>query len=203
MTPSFEATFVTCVAPSAPNAAAEAPERGSNGHRQGLTNRGSHRCHHPGMDAQTIDQEYAKLEGEFEDVAKTVQGLVEKMQAAEKAGDTNAAEWLGDMKLIVQDISDEQTQAKVLLLAMHGFVKNLADAQAAADPEQKPPLFAPGQEPEEQPQQQPVYQRPHGLFGGMMGGPMMGGYMGGGFAQAMEMGAGIGLGQSLISSIFR
>ena len=159
------------------------------------------------MDAQTIDQEYAKLEGEFEDVAKTVQGLVEKMQAAEKAGDANATDWLGDMKLIVQDISDEQTQAKVLLLAMHGFVKNLADAQATADPDQKPPLFAPGHEPEQQPQQQqqqqPVYQRPHGLFGGMMGGPMMGGYMGGGFAQAMEMGAGIGLGQSLISSIFR
>jgi hypothetical protein len=41
------------------------------------------------------------------------------------------------------------------------------------------------------------------LGGGMLGGPMMGGYFGGGFARAMEMGAGIGLGQSLIGSIFR
>jgi hypothetical protein len=164
------------------------------------------------MDTQTIDQEYEKLETEFEDVAKTVQGLVEKMQAAEKAGDANATEWLGDLKLIVQDISDEQTQAKVLLLAIHGFIKNVADAQAAAGPEEKPPRFAPGHEPAEQPEQQPVEQQPHGMFGGMMGGgmmggmmggPLMGGYMGGGFARAMEMGAGIGLGQSLISSIFR
>ncbi len=161
------------------------------------------------MDTQTIDQEYEKLEGEFEDVAKTVQGLVEKMQAAEKAGDANATAWLGDMKLIVQDISDEQTQAKVLLLAIHGFIKEAAAAPASAGSEEKPPLFAPGHEPEEQPQQQPVYRQP-GMFGGMMGGGMMmggpmmmGGYMGGGFARAMEMGAGIGLGQSLISSIFR
>jgi hypothetical protein len=157
------------------------------------------------MDTQTIDQEYGKLEGEFEDVVKTVQGLVVKMQAAEKAGDANATEWLGDLKLVVQDISDEQTQAKVVLLAVHGFIKNLADAQAADGTGEKPPLYAPGQEPVEQPQQQqqPVY-RSRGLFGGMMGGGMMGGgYMGGGFAQAMEMGAGIGLGQSLISSLFR
>ena len=156
------------------------------------------------MDTETIDQEYGKLEGEFEDVAKTVQALVVKMQAAEKAGDANATEWLGDLKLIVQDISDEQTQAKVVLLAVHGFIESLADAQAAGDADEKPPLYAPGQEPDEQPQQQqPVY-RSRGLFGGILGGGGMGGgYMGGGFAQAMEMGAGIGLGQSLISSIFR
>jgi hypothetical protein len=167
------------------------------------------------MDTQTIDQEYEKLEGEFADIARTVQGLVEKMQAAEKAGDANATEWLGDMKQVVQDISDEQTQAKVLLLAIHGFIRNVASAEAdpaaapAADSaDDKPPLYAPGHEPPAQPQQQQPQQmgyRRGGLFGGgmMMGGPMMGGYMGGGFAQAMEMGAGIGLGQTLISSIFR
>jgi hypothetical protein len=159
------------------------------------------------MDTQTIDQEYEKLEGEFADIAKTVQELVTKMQAAEKAGDANATEWLGDMKLIVQDISDEQTQAKVLLLAIHGFIRNIASAQAdAGTADDKPPLFAPGHAPADQPQQQqpqPMYQR-RGMFGGgmMMGGPMMGGYMGGGFAQAMEMGAGMSLGASLIGSIF-
>jgi hypothetical protein len=41
------------------------------------------------------------------------------------------------------------------------------------------------------------------MGGGMMGGGMMGGYFGGGFARAMEMGAGLSLGESLISSIFR
>jgi hypothetical protein len=156
------------------------------------------------MDTDTIDQEYGKLEGEFEDVVKTVQALADKMQAAEKAGDANATEWIADLKLIVQDISDEQTQAKVLLLAIHAFIKNAASEA----PEQKPPLLAPGTQIEEPQQQQPVYQR-GGMFGGgmmgggMMGGGMMGGYMGGGFARAMEMGAGMSLGSSLISSIFR
>jgi hypothetical protein len=156
------------------------------------------------MDTQTIDQEYEKLEGEFEDVAKTVAGLVEKMQAAAKDGDANATAWLGDMQLIVQDISDEQAQAKSLLLALHAFIKNAADAQPPAAPDDKPPLLAPGHEHDLDPApQQPVFQRRGGLFGGMMGGPMLGGYMGGGFAQAMEMGAGLSLGQTLINSIFR
>ncbi len=97
------------------------------------------------MDTQTIDQEYEKLEGEFADVVKTVQTLVEKLQAAEKAGDANATEWLGDLKLIVQDIGDEQTQAKVLLLAIHHFIASVANAQASAAPadDEKPPLYAP------------------------------------------------------------
>ena len=167
------------------------------------------------MDTQTIDQEYTKLEGEFADIAKTVQGLVDKLQAAEQAGDKNAAEWLDDMKVIVQDISDEQTQAKVLLLAIHAFIRNIASAQAeasdgaasSADPSDKPPLYAPGHEPAPEPQQQPQqgsYGR-GGMMGGgmMMGGPMMGGYMGGGFARAMEMGAGMSIGASLVNNIFR
>ena len=164
-------------------------------------------CHHRGMDTQTIDQEYAKLQTEFQDVATTVKGLADKMQAAGKAGDANATAWLADLELVAKDIDEEQTQAKVLLLAIHGFIK---DAAAAA--EEHPPLYAPGHEPQEAPQQaeqqqQQGYGRPHGMlggmFGGMMGGPMMGGYMGGGFAQAMEMGAWMSLGANLLSSIFR
>ncbi len=37
---------------------------------------------------------------------------------------------------------------------------------------------------------------------GMGGGGMFGGLLGGGFGRAMEMGAGIGLGEDLINSIF-
>ncbi len=144
------------------------------------------------MDTETIDQEYEKLQTEFSDVAKTVQGLAEKMQAAEKAGDSNATEWLGDLKQIAQDISDEQSQANALLQAIHGFVSGVAQAQAEP---------AGGQ-------QQAAFQQRGGPFGGgMMGGGMMGGpfggFLGGGFGQAMMMGGGIGLGQSLISDIFR
>jgi hypothetical protein len=131
------------------------------------------------MDTATIDQEFEKLQSEFDDVAKTVQALAQKLQAAEQAGDKNATEWLGDLKQVAQDIDDEQTQAKVVLLALHSFIAGVAQGQ------------------EEVPQPASVQQP------GMMGGGMFGGYMGGGFARSMEMGAAMGLGSSLISSIFR
>jgi hypothetical protein len=166
----------------------------------------------PGMDATTIDQEFEQLQSEFQDVAKTVQSVAAKMQAAEKAGDANATEWLGDLKQVAQDIDDEQAQVKALLLAIHGFIGGVAQSQQAPAAEEKPPLFAPGHEPaEDEGTQQPAPQR-HGLLGGMlggmmgggmMGGGMFGGYYGGGFGRAMEMGMAMNLGANLVSSIFR
>jgi hypothetical protein len=161
----------------------------------------------PVMDATTIDQEFEQLQAEFQDVAKTVQGLAEKMEAAEKAGDANASEWLGDLKRVAQDIDDEQTQVKKLLLAVHGFIGSVAQAQQAPAEEDKPPLFAPGHEPAEAEQTQQTAPQHHGMLGGMlggmMGGGMMGGYYGGGFGRAMEMGMAMNLGANLVSSIFR
>jgi hypothetical protein len=165
------------------------------------------------MDATTIDQEFEQLQAEFQDVAKTVEGLAAKMQTAEQAGDANAAEWLTDLKHIAQDIDDEQAQVKTLLLAIHGFIGGVAEKQqAAAAAEEKPPLFAPGHEPaEEEGTQQSGPQR-HGMLGGMlggmmgggmMGGGMFGGYYGGGFGRAMEMGMAMNLGANLVSTIFR
>jgi len=133
------------------------------------------------MDTATIDQEFEKLQGEFDDVAKIVQALAQKLQAAEQAGDKNATEWLGDLKQVAQDIDDEQTQAKVVLLALHSFIAGVAQGQ-------------------EQPAPQPASAPQPGMT---MGGGMFGGYMGGSFARSMEMGAAMGLGSSLISSIFR
>ena len=101
------------------------------------------------MDATAIDQEFEQLQTEFQDVAKTVQGLAEKMQAAEKAGDGNATEWLAELKHVAQDIDDEQEQVKKLLLAVHEFVGGVAQTHQAS--EDKPPLFAPGHEPAEEP----------------------------------------------------
>jgi len=155
------------------------------------------------MDTDTIDQEYEKLQTEFQDVAKSVAALADKLQAAAKAGDVNATAWLADLKQIATDIDEEQTQAKVLLLVIHRFISAAAqDGAAAPDGEAgKPPLFAPGQAPAAPaPQPAPVYAQPMGMLGG---GGMMGGYFGGGFARAMEMGAGMGLAQTLVSSIFR
>jgi hypothetical protein len=164
------------------------------------------------MDATTIDQEFEQLQAEFQDVAKTVQGLAAKMQAATQAGDANGAEWLADLKHIAQDIDDEQAQVKALLLAIHGFIGGVAEKQqAAAAAEEKPPLFAPGQEPAEEEGTQQSGQQHHGMLGGMlggmgggmMGGGMFGGYSGGGFGRAMEMGMAMNLGANLVSTIFR
>ena len=157
------------------------------------------------MDTQTLDQEFTKLQAEFQDVATTVQNLAAKLQAAEQAGDKNATEWLTDLKQVAQDIDDEQTQVKTLLLAVHGFIGEIANASAqqpAAAPATTPagapdenPLFAPGQDPfhemddsdppasqQQQQQQQPQQQRHRGILGGLLGGMggMGGGGMGGG-----------------------
>jgi hypothetical protein len=112
-------------------------------------------------------------------VATSVQQLAAKLQAAEQAGNADAREWVLDLKQIALDIKDEQLQVNTLLSAIHSY----ATAAAAQPP--PPVAYA---------QPQPVYQP---------GGGMLSGLLGGGFGRAMEMGAGVGLGQSLISSIFR
>jgi len=172
------------------------------------------------MDTQTIDQEFEKLQTEFQDVAGTVASLAQKLQAAQAAGDDNATEWLSDLKQVAKDIDDEQAQAHALLLAIHGFITGLAQAQNAAPTgrDEHPPLYAPGHAPEDEDDQQGQAPQRHGILGGMfgggmmgggmmgggmMGGGMMGGYGGGGFAHAMEMGAGMSLGANLLNSIFR
>jgi len=141
------------------------------------------------MDTSSIDQEYSQLQTEFQDVAKSVEAFAGKLQAAAQGGDQNAKEWLLDLKQIALDVKDEQMQVNNLLSALHQFVANAdQQLQQAAAP-------AP---------QQAAMQRP--AMGGMgmgmgMGGGMFGGLLGGGFGRAMEMGAGIGLGQDLINSI--
>ena len=137
------------------------------------------------MDSAAIDSEFQQLQTAFQDVATTVQALVTKMQAAEKAGDANATEWLGDLRHVAQDIDEEQSQVKSLLLAIHDAVGNAAQA---SDPN--------------------AQQQHHGMLGGMLGGGMMGGgmfggYYGGGFGRAMEMGMAMNLGANLIGSVFR
>ena len=139
------------------------------------------------MDTETIDQEYKQLQGEFEDAAKSVQEFAQKLQSAADGGDENAKEYLLDLKQIALDIKDEQMQVNNLLSALHQFVANAAQqAQQAPAPQQ--PM--------------PQQQMGRGGFGMGGGGGMFGGFLGGGFGRAMEMGAGIGLGEDLINSIF-
>jgi hypothetical protein len=138
------------------------------------------------MDTATIDQAYSQLQTEFQDVARTVQALAQKLQSAADSGDQNAREWLLDLKGVALDIKDEQMQVNNLLTAIHGFVAN---ANQAPPP---PPVYA---QPMQQPMQQAYQQQ-------QRRGGMFGNFLSGGFGQAMEMGAGIGLGEDLINSIF-
>lgn len=137
------------------------------------------------MDTSTIDQTYGQLQAEFQDVAKSVQELAGKLQAAAQAGNPDAKEWLLDLKQIALDVKDEQVQVNTLLQAIHSYIDNS----------------------NQQIQQMPAYQQmPQqmggGMFGGRGGGGMFGNFLGGGFGHAMAMGAGLGLGDDLINSIF-
>ncbi len=156
------------------------------------------------MDTATIDQEYNQLQTEFQDVANTVQEFATKLQAAAQGGDQNAREWLLDLKQIALDIKDEQMQVTALLQAIHGWATSQAQAAAAAPPPAPPqPTYqAPPQPVYQQAPPQPMYQQGPGGFGGGGGGGMFGGFLNSGFGRAMEMGAGIGLGEDVINSIF-
>ncbi len=141
------------------------------------------------MDTETIDQQYNQLQTEFQDVAKSVEAFAGKLQAAAQGGDQNAREWLLDLKQIALDVKDEQMQVGSLLQAIHAWATNAA--QTPQTPVQQAPV------------QQQAPQPAMGMGGfGMRGGGMFGGLLGGGFGRAMEMGAGIGLGEDLINSIF-
>ena len=143
------------------------------------------------MDTATIDQAYGQLQSEFQDVAKSVQELAGKLQAASQAGNPDAKEWLLDLKQIALDVKDEQVQVNELLQAIHGFV-----ASSNQQLQQMPQY------------QQAPQQQAGGMFGGGGMGRMGGGggmfssFLGGGFGRAMEMGAGVGIGDQLINSIF-
>ena len=148
------------------------------------------------MDTQTIDQQYAQLQTEFQDVAGTIQALAQKLQAAVDSGDQNAREWLLDLKQVALDVKDEQMQINSLLQAIHAFVESEAAQLQPAPPAQQAGYAQPGYG-------QPGAGRPApgGMFGGRPAG-LFGGFLGGSFGQAMKMGAGIGLGETLINDIF-
>jgi short chain dehydrogenase len=144
-------------------------------------------CEDAGMDTSTIDQAYQQLQTEFQDVANSIQTLAQKLQAASQAGDSNARDWLLDLKQVALDVKDEQMQVNNLLQTIHAWVDN-SRQQFQQQYQQMP---------------QPVQQQVPAMYGGGGGrGGLLGGFLNSGFGRAMEMGAGIGLGEDLINSIF-
>lgn len=136
------------------------------------------------MNPETIDSEYAKLQQGADQTGQAVQALSQKLQAAATAGDANAREWLVDLKSLALQVQQEQLQMQALLQAMHDFTVSHLSDQAAAAPQ---PVYAP----------QPAY-----AVQPVRGGGMLSRFMGGGFGRAIAMGAGFGIGDDIINSIF-
>jgi hypothetical protein len=143
------------------------------------------------VDPETVDQNYAQLQQQAQQTAAQIQTLAGKLQAAAAAGDPNAREWLLDLKEITLGVQQEQGQVSLLLQSIHSMVDN--HVQAMAQPQYQQPGYQPPQ------YQQPGYQQPQYQQGP---GGMLQQFLGGGFGRAIVSGAGFGIGDDIIRSIF-
>ena len=149
------------------------------------------------MDIATIDQQYQLLQQEGAQLGQVIDLLASKMQAA---GDDKSKDWLLDLKSIALQIQQEQLQVQSLLQALHGFVVNTL---------QEPPPPPAGQvsyQPAPAGVEYPPPTTAQAFTGPQRGGGILSHFTGSNFGQAMTsgigMGAGFGLADSLISSIF-
>jgi hypothetical protein len=160
------------------------------------------------VDPETVDQNYAQLQQQGQQTAALIQALAGKLQAAAAAGDTNAREWMLDLKEITLGVQQEEGQVSLLLQSIHSMVDNHVQNIPQSDYQQQPqqqPQYQ--QQPQPQPQyQQPQYQQPQYQQGyqqgGMGGGGTLQRFLGGGFGRAIVTGAGFGIGDDIINKIF-
>jgi hypothetical protein len=148
------------------------------------------------VDPETVDQNYAQLQQQGQQTAALIQALADKLQAAAAAGDTNAREWMLDLKEITLGVQQEEGQVSLLLQSIHSMVDNHVQNIPQSDYQQQ-------QYQQQQPQyQQPQYQQPQYQQGGMGGGGTLQRFLGGGFGRAIVTGAGFGIGDDIINKIF-
>jgi hypothetical protein len=147
------------------------------------------------VDPETVDQNYAQLQQQGQQTAGLIQALAGKLQAAAAAGDSNAREWMLDLKEIALGVQQEEGQVSLLLQSIHSMVDNHVQATTVPPEYQQQPQY---QQPQyQQPQyQQPQYQQGAGGMGGLQR------FLGGGFGRAIVTGAGFGIGDDLINKIF-
>jgi hypothetical protein len=145
------------------------------------------------MDTQTIDQFYQQVQTQDQSIAQELQALAGKLQAAAQGGNPDAREWLLDLREVALAVQAQQQQMTQLLQAIHAMWQNQLQAMPASmQGGYMPQAMAQNAAP-------PAFGRPGGA-GGLMG--ALSGFLGSGFGQAMEMGAGIGLGEDLINKLF-
>jgi hypothetical protein len=151
------------------------------------------------VDPETVDQNYAQLQQQGQQTTALIQALAGKLQAAAAAGDSNAREWVLDLREITLGVQQEEGQMSLLLQSIHSMVDNHVQAVTpAAQPQYQQPEY---QQPQyQQPQyQQPQYQQGAGAMGGM---GTLQRFLGGGFGRAIVTGAGFGIGDDIINKIF-
>ncbi|KAA0021194.1 hypothetical protein [Antrihabitans cavernicola] len=152
------------------------------------------------MDSQTVDNAYSALQQQSQQTAGLLQALASKLDAAATSGDQNARGWQLDLREIALAIRDEEGQATQLLQSIHTLVDNHVQQQAPEPVQYQQPVQQYQPQPQYAPQfQQSGYAQP-GYGAG--GGGALHRFLGGGFGQAMASGAGFGIGDDLIQSIF-
>lgn len=146
------------------------------------------------MNPDTIDADYAALAQQGQQTAQLVQTLAGKLQAAAAAGDANAREWQPDLRELAPAIREEEAHTSNLLQSIHSMIDTHVQASPPASAYDQPAFTA-----------QPQYQQPGTVMSAGApgaGGGMLQRFLGGGFDRAVATGAGFGIGDELIQSIF-
>jgi hypothetical protein len=131
------------------------------------------------VDTDTVDRQFSALQQQAQQTASLIAALAGKLSTAATAGDPNAREWGLDLKAIHALIDSHVTAASSQSPAV-------ATQPAAYYP---PPTYQPLQ-------YQPSYQQP------AQGGGTLQRFLGGRFGQAIVTGAGIGIGDDIVNSVF-
>lgn len=144
------------------------------------------------MNLEMVEQQYNQLQQEAQGVQQGLQTLAGKLKAAADAGNQDAREWLLDLKELALNIQTEQQQVMMLMQAMHQAAQNDMVAMQNQGGQQWQPGYP--QTPQAMPQQGYAPQKQSGGF--------LNSLEHSGFGQALMMGAGFGIGDDLINSIF-
>jgi hypothetical protein len=152
------------------------------------------------VDSETVDRQFSALQQQAQQTTTLIQTLAGKLSTAAATGDPNAREWGLDLKEVALAIRDEQSTTMELLQAIHALVDNHVATTEPASPPSYPPPAQYAQPPQYQPQYQgqyqPQYQQPAQSGGALHR------FLGGRFGQAIVTGAGFGIGDDIVNTIF-
>jgi hypothetical protein len=144
------------------------------------------------VDTDNVDRQFNALQQQAQQTGSLIAALAGKLSTAAAAGDPNAREWGLDLKEIALAVRDEQSTTTELLQAIHALIDSHV---TTATPPSPPAYYPPPAGYSQPPQYQPSYPQPN------QGGTLQR-FLGGRFGQAIATGAGIGIGDDIVNSIF-